>query len=123
MAGRNRRSEPERASNPQFPLVRQTRAVTEVTAKTRQAPRWMAGLAGRVVVSDLCIRPARSSAWEVAPFAPLTKLRTAGAGGVGVTDELRYVQRCTLIPQDYAHRRTVASLSRRQHPFPAQDGA
>jgi len=56
--------------------------------------------AGRVVAPDLYIRPARDDVYIVgAPgVAALTTLRMAGAGGVGLTDELSYALRCTLTP-------------------------
>ena len=50
--------------------------------------------AGRVVAPDLCIRPARDGVFKLvgAPgVAALTTLRMAGAGGVGLTDELSYI--------------------------------
>jgi hypothetical protein len=36
--------------------------------------------------------------------AALTTPRMAGAGGVGLADELSYALWCTLTPQDYANR-------------------
>jgi hypothetical protein len=55
--------------------------------ETRSCP---ATRAGRVVAPDLCVRPARDGVSLVgAPgVAALTTLRMAGAGVVGLTDEL-----------------------------------